>query len=109
MTPAPARGDLAIACELSAEALASRRDSLAAGPLRESGPVEEIDDGLRWRFATRPGLLVDLASLIEAERACCRFLTFQLLADAAGGTVTLDVTGPPGTREFLQSWAAGEP
>jgi hypothetical protein len=41
-----------------------------------------------------------IARVMDAERQCCRFLRFQLTVEPDGGPVLLDLTGPPGTREF---------
>ena len=42
-----------------------------------------------------------MARAIDAERQCCRFLRFQLVVEQDGAPMTLDVTGPAGTKEFL--------
>ncbi len=101
MTPEP----LPIACTLTADAFEARRGNLA-DVLRGAVSSQAMEDGMSWRFETRPGLMADLSSLIDAERACCRFLAFTLRADAGDGPVTLEVTGPPGTREFLRTWVS---
>src|SRR5207253_2529614 len=44
-----------------------------------------------------------LAALIETERACCPFLSFQLIVEPDRGSVSLELTGPAGTREFLEA------
>jgi hypothetical protein len=72
--------------------------------LAEAIGVERLADGFRWRFASTPTLLTRLAPLIDAERQCCRFLSVTLQAGPDLGDVVLDVTGPTGTREFLESW-----
>jgi uncharacterized membrane protein len=38
---------------------------------------------------------------IELERQCCRFLRFTIAVEPDGGPVSLELTGPPGTGEFL--------
>jgi acetamidase/formamidase len=48
----------------------------------------------------KPGDTV-ITRTIDAERRCCRFLRFQLTVEPADGPVLLDLTGPPGTREFV--------
>jgi hypothetical protein len=102
--------DRPIVCDLSADALARRREALSRGVLRAATSVDVVENGLRWQFTSADGLLADLTALIESERACCRFLAFYLRADPACGPVSLEVTGPPGTREFLETWsAAGAP
>ena len=95
---------LPIACTLTDRELARRRAELLSGVLRESKDVEALFNGYRWRFASAPDLLTRLATVIDAERHCCRFLTFDIHAEPDQGDVLLDVTGPEGTRAFLADW-----
>jgi hypothetical protein len=97
---------LPIACSLSDPELAGRRAELLTGVLREAHAIEPLPDGYRWRFSSAPNLLARLGSVIDGERHCCRFLKFDLHADADLGEVNLDVTGPDGTIEFLSAWVA---
>jgi hypothetical protein len=97
---------LPIACTLTDPELARRRAELLSGVLREARVVEPLPDGYRWRFSSAPNLLARLASLIDGERQCCRFLTFDLHIDPDLGEINLDVTGPHGTIEFLSGWIA---
>jgi hypothetical protein len=53
-----------------------------------------------------PDALAAIASTIEAERRCCRFLRFDVTVAPDGGPVWLMLTGPPGTREFLAALIA---
>ena len=53
-----------------------------------------------------PGLLADLAAVIEAEHRCCPFLRFALTVAPGDGPVTLEMTGREGTKEFLESLLA---
>ena len=41
--------------------------------------------------------------IVAAERECCPFLWFELSVEPAMGPVTVRMTGPAGTREFLKS------
>jgi hypothetical protein len=45
--------------------------------------------------------------MINAERQCCRFLRFQLTVEPDEGPLILDLTGPPGTRDFLAAMVDG--
>jgi hypothetical protein len=38
-----------------------------------------------------------------AERECCPFLTFEVVAQPNKGTVILRVTGPAGTKESVRN------
>jgi hypothetical protein len=108
--------DLPIVCELRPEELSGRvpvlRGLLARAEAREAvdgtargaAPAAE---GYRYRYGPAPGLLAELAGAIEVERGCCRFLRFALTVEPGGGPFLLEVTGPAGTRGFLDQMLAG--
>lgn len=96
--------DLPIACALDGPALGRRQSELRASVLAEAESVERLADGYRWRFRHAPGLFARLGPVIDAERHCCRFLRFAIDADQDRGVVTVEITGPAGTADFLQSW-----
>ena len=100
--------DLPIACTLSPEALKPRREHLLAALLQRSTERTELPDGLRLRFAADAQVLAEIARTVDAERMCCRFLSFTITVSPDGGSITLDLTGPAGTREFLDAMF-GEP
>jgi hypothetical protein len=91
-----------LACSLTPDQLRERRDDLLPGLVRRADEVTELDSGWRLRFQSKDGLLAEIARVIEQERACCSFLRFQVTAEPNGGPITVEVTGPPGTREILQ-------
>jgi hypothetical protein len=39
----------------------------------------------------------------EAERRCCRFLRFGITVEPDAGPIILELSGPPGTREFVSA------
>ncbi|HEV2751250.1 MAG TPA: hypothetical protein VGV12_12075 [Gemmatimonadales bacterium] len=94
--------DLPIACRLTPFELFARSDTLLPGVIARAEQSELLPDGARWRFTPSSELLLALAVMIDAERRCCPFLRFQVLAEADNGPVWLEVTGPEGTREFLE-------
>lgn len=94
---------LPVACSLSPSELATKREALLPGLLKRSKGREEVPGGFRWEFAPTADLLSGIASVIDAERSCCSFLRFLLIVEPAGGPVHLEVTGPEGTEEFLDS------
>lgn len=93
---------LPIACTLSAADLAARRDAL--GILRTAcTEMLSIDDGVSLRFAGDSALLSRLVEVVELERQCCRFLRFLLVVEPDGRAIHLEITGPPGTADFLDA------
>jgi hypothetical protein len=93
--------DLPIICSLTPEALRARREGLLSDLLRRADAQEELPNGLRLRFPAADGTLSTLATTIEAERHCCRFLRFGIDVEPDGGPIFLELSGPPGTREFV--------
>ena len=93
--------DLPIACTLTPDVLRARRAGLWSDLLQRAEGREDIPEGLRLRFAPTGETLATIARAVEAERHCCRFLRFRITVDPDGGPVFLELSGPPGTREFL--------
>jgi hypothetical protein len=93
--------ELPVACTLSPDALATRREGLLADVLRLAQTREELGNGLRLSFQARDEVLARILAMIAAERRCCEFLRFRVTLEPAGGPLVLDLTGPHGTRQFL--------
>lgn len=94
---------LPVACTLSAHEQHCEADALLPGLARLARRMETLPDGRRMEFDAAPGIVARIAGVVERERECCRFLDFALHVGADGGPVTLELTGPPGTGEFLAS------
>src|SRR5262245_7401487 len=94
--------DLPIACTLDSAALDVRREHLLGGLISCVLERIEIPGRYRVRFHSDDGVLTRIANVIETERRCCRFLTFRLTAEPDSGATWLELSGPPGTREFLR-------
>ena len=58
-------------------------------------------DGYSYRFD--PSAFELIASFVKNERKCCPFLNFSIEVCALGASVWLRITGPEGTRAFLDS------
>ena len=95
--------ELPIACELTPAELAERRQGLLPGLLSQAQERIALTDGFRWRFAPHSDLLAAVVRTIDLERQCCRFLSFELTIEADAGPIWLEVTGPKGTAEFLET------
>lgn len=93
--------DLPVVCTLGPETSKIRRENLLADLVQRVASHEPLPDGYRLRFVVSEDVLSLITRTIDAERRCCRFLRFQLTVEPAEGPVLLDLTGPPGTREFV--------
>ena len=98
-------GDEPIACTLQPSELAARREALLPGLVAGASRRDDIADGYRFHFAAAPGVLSEIAAVIEAERDCCRFFRFQLSVESSRDFL-LEISGPPGTRTFLDGLIA---
>jgi hypothetical protein len=92
---------LPIACQLIAAEIEARREGLLPGLLAQAQERVPVDNGFRWRLLPSGEILAAAAKTIDAERRCCRFLKFVLTIEPDEGSICLEITGPPGTAEFL--------
>ena len=96
------KNDLPVACTLGPDALQARREQLLPGLIARAVERIEVPEGLRLRF-NDADTLGAIAHVIEVERRCCRFLRFALTAEPGDGPIWVEVTGPAGTRAFLDA------
>jgi hypothetical protein len=99
--------NLPIACSLPPGELGARGDELLTGLVTHALERQELPTGYRFQFGPDEELLLRIAGAINAERQCCRFLTFQITTEADRGPIWLEVTGPDGTRAFLDELLNG--
>ncbi len=76
----------ALAAHLTGEALRERKD---------------LANGYAFRFDAES--FDDVARFVTNERRCCPFLNFTIELSASGGPLWLRLSGPDGTREFLNA------
>lgn len=95
--------EIPVACCLSSEELRTREATLLAQFKSARLTTEELSDGYLFRIPGDKKWLAVAAELIAAERECCPFLRFELTAEPAMGPVTVRMTGPAGTKEFLKA------
>lgn len=94
---------LPIVCTLSAEALGERKATTIEQLFASVQEVQSLRSGYRFRFDASDQILADILQMITKERKCCRFMDFELTVHAADGPVWLAISGPKGTKDFLES------
>jgi hypothetical protein len=92
--------DLPIVCELPA-ALRAHREELLTRLAAQATKQEETADGYAFTFEASSDTLKLLTTAIDAERQCCRWLRFAMTVEPDDGPITLTLSGPVGSREFL--------
>jgi hypothetical protein len=95
--------DPPIVCALGSDALKARKQGLLARVSGLSHNTLKIDGGYRLEFTPGGETLSLIAQMIDAERQCCRFLRFDLTVEPDCGLISLQLTGPSGTQEFLST------
>ena len=98
---------LPIVCTLTPDAIRARREGLLSDLLRQASGREQLPEGLRLQFATATETLATIVRAVDAERHCCRFLRFGITVEPDGGPMFLELSGPPGTREFVEALLEG--
>ena len=94
---------LPIACNLTTSELQERRRTVLAKLRDAVVEVKELADGYSYSFASEGNRFEELADMIDLERQCCPFLQFRVNVAAGSGPLTLEITGPEGTKDFLLS------
>jgi len=95
------RTQLPVACTLNEPDLAKRRAGLFTDLARRRQEARWLAEGVILQYSPEQGTLALLGEFIHLERQCCPFLRFQLTVEPGGGPTWLEMTGPPGTRDFL--------
>jgi hypothetical protein len=92
-----------IACSLTTAELRDREAKLVAQFRSAVIEIEDLQEGYAFQFPGDGASIGLVAELIVAERECCPFLTFELVALPNKGPLIVRVTGPDGTKEFVRS------
>jgi hypothetical protein len=102
---------LPTACSLTSAELREREATLLAQFRAAIVKTEELQDGYAFHIPGDGERIRQVAELIVAERECCPFLVFEVSALPNMGPVTVRVSGPAGTKQFLSSLLGlpGEP
>lgn len=64
--------------------------------------VRDQEDGYELVFPGETELISRVAEFIAKERLCCPFLKFTLHISSESEPISLALTGPVGTQEFLR-------
>lgn len=92
-----------VACRLSSPELRERETTLLAQFRSAVIGTEELPDGYAFRLPGDGKWVAIVAELIVAERQCCPFLTFDLIAQPNMGPLIVRLTGPAGTKDFVRT------
>ncbi|HET6668765.1 MAG TPA: hypothetical protein VFH15_00905 [Pyrinomonadaceae bacterium] len=93
--------NLPVACSLTDSELQQRRKEVLQQTKAAMTGMKETESGFVYQFSSASEKITALANLIALEHQCCPFLTFRLTVEPGEAPVSLELSGPPGTKEFL--------
>ena len=96
-----------LACNMDVFTLAEREDHIRTTTqlFQSVQVVHETENGFEFMFpnADESENITQLAEFIFNERRCCPFLEFTLKIASNDAPISLMLTGPDGTQEFLRA------
>jgi hypothetical protein len=95
--------NMPIACSLTTAEFRDREAKLLAQFRSAVIETEELQEGYAFRLSGDGEWIGLIAELMVAERECCPFLAFEVIALPNKGPLIVRVTGPDGTKEFVRS------
>jgi hypothetical protein len=98
---------VSVTCKLTAPELQERKKNIIAEVKRLIVQQVDVTNGVRFSFHDSDSIIDLLANFIKAERQCCSFFEFNLVVGQSEGLVTLELTGPEGTKDFIKSEIGG--
>jgi hypothetical protein len=93
--------DLPIACTLTEAELEQRREAIMDAFRRMQATITELPEGYVFICAATSKALMQVTQLVDMERQCCPFLTFNIVVDAATAPIRLEVTGPKDAKAVI--------
>ena len=93
--------NLPVACSLTDSELQARRKEVLSQAKAAMIGMKETERGFIYEFSSSSERIAALANLIALEHQCCPFLSFRLTVEPGEAPVSLELSGPPGTKEFL--------
>ncbi|HEU0297597.1 MAG TPA: hypothetical protein VFR47_32950 [Anaerolineales bacterium] len=65
--------------------------------------IRNAEHGYEFNFPNSSETITSMAEFISRERLCCPFLEFTLKVPPGDEPITLLLTGPEGTQDFLRA------
>jgi hypothetical protein len=90
-----------VACKLTSLGLQKYKTEVIALLKENILKREELINGYHYTFVGSDTILDQIITFIKTERQCCSFLTFNLTIEDDKSSIVLKITGPNGTKEFI--------
>src|SRR5215475_5761543 len=97
--------DLPIACSLRETELRKRRQTIMDNSFQTMHvAVSELSDGYSFTFQASSEALQRIAELVDLERQCCPFLTFNIVVEAGQAAMRLEISGPKEAKKLIKEY-----
>lgn len=93
--------EIPIVCTLQSAEFHEREAAIQKGLMSRVVAVSELETGYAYRLPADDHAFREATEFIDLERRCCPFLDFLLSVPRGSGDITLELTGPPGAKEFI--------
>jgi len=92
-----------LSCALSAPAMRQRKDTVIRSLVAQIQSRKELLNGFSYKFSGGDPIVDELAEFVKTERTCCSFFSFHLFFQPQKRSARLTITGPTGTKAFIQA------
>jgi hypothetical protein len=100
----PSNSQIPLACDMHVFTLAERELHVQTTEelFQSVQAIRNAENGYEFSFPNSTDIIARVAEFISRERLCCPFLEFTLKVPPRNEPITLLLTGPEGTQEFLR-------
>ena len=95
--------EITITCKLTSPQLQKYKTKVIAGLKNDILERKELKKRHSYKFKAIDNVIDELAEFVKTERACCSFFSFTLSISAYKNEVWLKITGPQGSKEFINT------
>ena len=101
--------DIPLACNMNVFTPAQREShiQITTELIQAVQSVQGVENGYTLTFPNETDYITKIAEFISNERLCCPFLECSLSVVSNQKPISLSLTGPIGTQEFLRAEFAG--
>ena len=92
-----------VSCKLTSPELQKRKETVIASLKKQILEKKELENGFAYKFAGTDEVIDELAEFVKSERSCCSFFTFGLSFSGDGTETWLNLTGPEGAKEMINT------
>jgi hypothetical protein len=92
-----------ISCKLTSSELQNYKREVIALLKNKVLHKKELDNGYQYSFEGSDPIIDAIIGFIKTERSCCDFFTFGLSIKGFDSNTLLTITGPEGTKEFINT------